>query len=102
MIALKIQAKHSNEDVIAPFEKWIEMYNNRIGLLGGIDVDVLCRTDPKKVFDIVCERGTLYRKMAKGFALGSGNSIPEYVPVDGYMAMIQAAQFIRETEEKNN
>ena len=43
VIALGIDAKHSNEDAIAPFEDWIERYGERIGLLGGIDVDLLCR-----------------------------------------------------------
>ena len=27
----------------------------------------------------------------KGYALGTGNSIPEYVPYEGYFAMIAAA-----------
>ena len=29
LIALGIDAKHSNEDEIAPFEVWIEKYNDR-------------------------------------------------------------------------
>jgi len=33
-----------------------------------------------------------------GYALGSGNSIPEYVPVDGYLAMLEAARRIRAAE----
>ena len=41
------------------------------------------------------ERGTKYRRLARGYALGSGNSIPDYVPVEGYLAMIRAAQAIR-------
>jgi uroporphyrinogen decarboxylase len=36
--------------------------------------------------------------MAKGYALGSGNSIPDYVPVDGYLAMIEAARRVRKDE----
>jgi len=32
-----IDAKHSNEDEISPFEDWIIKYNERIGLFGGID-----------------------------------------------------------------
>ena len=43
VIALGINAKHSNEDVIAPYDEWIARYGDRIGLLGGIDVDILCR-----------------------------------------------------------
>ena len=66
--------------------------------IGGIDVDLLCIKPPEEVFASVVEQGTLYRSMAKGFALGSGNSIPDYVPVEGYLAMIEASRHIREVE----
>ena len=98
VIDVGIDAKHSNEDTIAPYEKWIELYGNRIGLFGGIDVDLLCQSSPEEVFDIVLERGSKYRQMAKGFALGSGNSIPDYVPPEGFLAMVKACQKIRERE----
>jgi len=98
VIALGIGAKHSNEDVIAPFETWIERYGDRIGLLGGIDVDILCRSEPADIVNLVYERGRKYRALAKGYALGSGNSIPEYVPVEGYLAMLDAAKKIRAGE----
>ena len=98
VIALGINAKHSNEDTIAPFEEWITRYGDRIGLLGGIDVDILCQSTPDQVFDLVVEKGQMYRNMAQGYALGSGNSIPDYVPVEGYLAMVRAAQRIRELE----
>jgi uroporphyrinogen decarboxylase len=100
IIDVGIDAKHSNEDVIAPFDEWIRLYGNRIGLLGGIDVDLLCIKTPDEVFRSVVEQGTRYRSSTKGFALGSGNSIPDYVPVDGYLAMIEAAKHIREVEQK--
>ncbi|MEP7357681.1 MAG: uroporphyrinogen decarboxylase family protein [Anaerolineales bacterium] len=98
VIALGINAKHSNEDIIAPYERWIELYSDRIGLLGGIDVDILCQKTPAEITEIVVERGRRYRSLARGYALGSGNSIPEFVPVDGYLAMIEAARQIREQE----
>jgi uroporphyrinogen decarboxylase len=98
IIALGIDAKHSNEDSIAPFERWIELYGPRIGLLGGIDVDLLCQRAPDEVYSIVLEKGRRFRSAARGYALGSGNSIPDYVPIDRYLAMIAAAQKIRETE----
>lgn len=97
-IALGIDAKHSNEDVIAPFDRWISLYGDRIGLLGGIDVDLLCLRPPDDVRRQVIERGTRFRNMAAGYALGSGNSIPDYVPVEGYLAMVEAAQCIRQSE----
>ncbi len=101
VIGLGIDAKHSNEDVIAPFEKWIELYSNRIGLLGGIDVDLLCCETAETIQAHVFEKGTRFRSMARGFALGSGNSIPDYVPVDGYLAMIEAARQIRSHERQS-
>ena len=98
VIALGIDAKHSNEDCIAPYERWIERYSDRIGLLGGIDLDILCQKQPNEVYEIVLERGRRFRRMARGYALGTGNSIPDYVPVEGYRAMIRAAQRLRHEE----
>ena len=98
VIALGIDAKHSNEDAIAPFDEWIARYGGQIGLLGGIDVDVLCRKEPAGITAEVYEKGRRFRAAAQGYALGSGNSIPDYVPMDGYLAMIAAAQRIRAEE----
>ena len=98
VIALGINAKHSNEDIIAPFDQWISFYSDRIGLLGGIDVDLLCQRKPVEIVDEVFEKGGRFRAAARGYALGSGNSIPDYVPVDGYLAMIEAARKIRQSE----
>ena len=95
VIALGINAKHSNEDTIAPFDEWIRLYSDRIGLLGGIDVDILCQRSPADVFADVVAKGQRFRNKARGYGLGSGNSIPEYVPVEGYLAMIEAAQRLR-------
>ena len=100
LIAIGIDAKHSNEDVIAPFDEWIRLYGDRIGLMGGIDVDLLCTRPPDEIIENVVEQGTRYRSEAKGYALGSGNSIPDYVPVEGYLAMIAAAKKIRNIEGK--
>ncbi|MEI6646876.1 MAG: uroporphyrinogen decarboxylase family protein [bacterium] len=98
ILALGIDAKHSNEDQIASFDVWIEKYGRRIGLLGGIDLNDLCLMKPQAIFDSVVEKGKRFRANAKGYALGSGNSIPDYIPVDGFMAMIEAAKKIRADE----
>lgn len=97
-IAAGIDAKHSNEDAVAPFDRWISSYGQRIGLLGGIDVDLLCQKTPEEVFDRVVELGRRFHATAQGYALGSGNSIPDYVPVDNYLAMVHAVQEIRKRE----
>ena len=96
ILATGIDAKHSNEDEIAPFEKWITGYNDRIGLFGGIDVNTICLNSYDDVYRIVLEHGRKFRNMSKGYGLGSGNSIAEYVPVDGFMAMVDAVKKIRE------
>ena len=98
LIEAGIDAKHSNEDAIAPFDKWIELYGDRIGLFGGIDVNTLYLNEYDEVFRKVLEDGTRYRSNANGWGLGSGNSIAYYVPVDGFMAMIDAAKEIRRRE----
>ena len=61
IIALKIDAKHSNEDQIAPFMDWIEKYSDRIGLFGGFDLNLLILKEPEEVFQTVLRQGTLYR-----------------------------------------
>jgi uroporphyrinogen-III decarboxylase len=99
IISLGIDAKHSNEDQIAPFEKWIELYNDRIGLFGGIDVNTLCLKSYDDVFREVLDNGTEYRRKTNGYGIGSGNSIPGYIPVEGFQAMIDAVKEIRRREE---
>lgn len=98
VIALGIDAKHSNEDAVAPFDRWIRDYGNRIGLLGGFDMDFLCQKSPDEIFDEVRRLGRIFRETARGYALGSGNSIPDYVPAENYLAMIRAGQSLRGDE----
>lgn len=89
-----IDAKHSNEDVIAPFKVWVEKYGDRIGNFGGVDVDVLCSGSRQEIREYV-QQVIYYSIQHKGFALGSGNSIPGYVPVEGYLAMVETAREFR-------
>lgn len=98
LIAAGIDAKHSNEDAIAPFDEWIGRYGGRIGLFGGIDTDRLCRMAPDALYDFVMEEVRRFRRTAGGYALGSGNSIPGYVPIEGFLAMNRAGLMLREQE----
>jgi uroporphyrinogen decarboxylase len=98
VIALGIDAKHSNEDSIAPYDRWIADYGSRIGLLGGFDLDLICANRPDFIRDRVIEAGRRFRNSAQGYALGSGNSIPDYVPTENYLAMIGAVQELRQAE----
>jgi uroporphyrinogen decarboxylase len=100
MIDAGITAKHSNEDAIAPFAEWIDRYNDRIALFGGIDTDRLCRMSPSDIYDYTLQKGRQFRYSASGYALGSGNSIPPYVPREGYLAMIRAAGDLRNEQSQ--
>lgn len=99
IITLGIDAKHSNEDQIAPFDEWIKRYNGQIGLFGGFDVNLLSLGTYQSVYDEVLRKGTEYRRICKGYGLGSGNSIASYVSVDGFRGMIDAVKQIRRKEK---
>ena len=90
-----IDAKHSNEDVISPYSKWIDDYGSRIANFGGLDTDVLC--DSSSV-DLTAYTTGVYRlceKKGRGVAIGSGNSIPKYVSPARYGLMIETVRRLR-------
>ena len=87
---IKHNGWHSFEDNILPAETAYEKYQGKIAILGGIDIDFLCQSTPEQIYQRACSM--LERtKERGGYALGSGNSIPEYIPVQNYLAMIAAA-----------
>lgn len=98
ILANGIDAKHSNEDQIAPFTEWIKRYNDKIGLFGGFDMNELIQNPYDVVYEKVLREGSEFRAMTKGYGLGSGNSIPDYMSVEGYTAMIDAVKEIRHRE----
>jgi uroporphyrinogen decarboxylase len=87
---LGYDGKHSYEDIIQPVEDAWEQYGSRIAILGGIDLDYVCRSGPRQVYER--SKAMLERTATRGsFALGTGNSVPPYVPMENYYAMIAAA-----------
>ncbi len=84
---VKVDGKHSFEDTIEDVRDAKRAYGHRMSLIGGIDVDFICRSDDKairkRVRDTVavCQPGG-------GWALGTGNSVANYIPVDHYLAMV--------------
>ena len=82
-----IDAKHSFEDTIEDVRDVKRDYGRRIALIGGIDVDFLCRCDPEAIRRRV--RETLDVCMpGGGYCLGTGNSVANYIPLDSYLAMV--------------
>ncbi len=94
LIAAGIDAKHSNEDQIALFPAWVEQYGHQIGNFGGIDTDAVCRLTKPELKEYISEV-VAKSKGHGGFAFGSGNSIPDYVPVEQFVAMNEVIREIR-------
>jgi uroporphyrinogen decarboxylase len=67
----KIDAKHSNEDDIAPFSEWVDRYGDRIGNFGGVDMNHLCFKSEPEIAEIVRDVMS-YCKGKGGWQLYSG------------------------------
>ena len=65
----------------------MEKYGDRIAALGGIDLDKLGRMEEGELRKYV--RESLDRCMPGRYALGSGNSIANYIPPENYLAMLE-------------
>jgi len=91
----KIDAKHSNEDVISPYSKWIDDYGAKIGNFGGLDMDVLCDSNPVDLVQYTTAVYKLCEKKGHGVAIGSGNSIPDYVSPKRYSLMLETVRKLR-------
>ena len=89
VIAIGFDAKHSYEDTICPIEAMYDRYSDRIATIGGIDLDFLCR---RPIEEVKARCRAMYQRAEKGgYALGTGNSVPEYVPDERYCAMTGVA-----------
>ena len=84
---VRIDAKHSFEDVIEDVVTAKKRYGDRIALLGGIDIDFLCRASEEQIRARV--RKTLEECLpGGGYCLGTGNSVANYIPLNHYLAMV--------------
>jgi uroporphyrinogen decarboxylase len=85
-----IDGKHSFEDAIIPVEEFQARHGGRIAVLGGMDINILSHADEaavrRKTRELAATCGARGR-----YAIGSGNSIPSYVPVENYLAMVDEA-----------
>ena len=85
-----IDGKHSFEEAILPVQEFQVRYGGRIAVLGGIDMNVLAAGTPEQVRQQTRWLMETCGKRGR-YAVGSGNSIPSYIPVDNYLAMVDEA-----------
>ncbi len=90
LIECGFHALHPCERASTDIDRLKSMYAGRLCLCGNIDLDsTLTLGTPEEVDQ---EVRTRIRSVAPGggYCCGSSNSVPEYVPFDNYMAMVEA------------
>ncbi len=83
-----IDARHSFEDAIVPVTEAKRRWGSRIAILGGVDMDFLCRSTEEEV-RAYTRRVIEQCAPGGGYALGTGNTVANYIPVKNYLAMIR-------------
>ncbi|MGQ9616137.1 MAG: uroporphyrinogen decarboxylase family protein [Spirochaetota bacterium] len=84
---VKIDAIHSFQDNGYPVTLYKKNWGNKVGIIGGVDIDKLARLNEvdlrkyvRNILDICMQNGR--------YIYGSGNSICNYIPVDNYLIML--------------
>ncbi|MDZ7373111.1 MAG: nucleoside 2-deoxyribosyltransferase [candidate division KSB1 bacterium] len=90
LLELGVRALHPIEPKAMDIVELKRRYGNRLCLCGNVDVDLLARGSPEEIRRQVA---WLINSVGRhgGYCLGSGNSVPEYVPLENYRAMIETA-----------
>lgn len=91
LIACGIDAKHSFEDQILPVAEFQRRYGDRLTPLGGLDVDVICRSDERELRRYTRQVVETCFADHRPWALGTGNSLTDYMPVEKYMIVLDEA-----------
>jgi uroporphyrinogen decarboxylase len=88
---VKIDGLHAFEDGCCPVVGYKQKYGERLGMIGGVDIDKLVRLQGNELRKYLvyildsCMPGGRY-------VFGSGNSICNFIPLENYMLMIEVGQ----------
>ena len=90
IVACGVDAIHPIEPKAMDIEEVKRRYGDKLCLLGNVDVDILARGSRDEIRRIVKEN---VEKVGYngGYCIGSGNSIPEYVLYENYVALLEAS-----------
>jgi uroporphyrinogen decarboxylase len=91
LIGCGIDAKHSFEDQIMPVWEFQEEYGDRITPLGGLDVDTVCSADERSLRAYTRKAIEKCWGEEKYWALGTGNSLTDYMPLENYLVVLNEA-----------
>ena len=86
LVNIGFQAIHPIDPTSMDVGEVKKKVGKRVGIMGNIDVDLLARGTPEEVRELTKER---LREIAPGggYALGSGNSVPNWARFENYQAM---------------
>jgi uroporphyrinogen decarboxylase len=88
---VRIDALHSFQDVILPVTDFKARYGSRVAALGGVDMDKLARMDETSLRAYI--QAILAKCVPGGrFALGSGNSVANYIPLEKYAVLLDESR----------
>lgn len=97
IIACGVDALHPIEPKAMAIAEVKRRYGDRLCLIGHVDVDLLSRGTTEEVREQV--RANIRDAGANGgYCAGSGNSIPEYVKYENYLAMLDE---VRQSDTRN-
>jgi uroporphyrinogen decarboxylase len=88
IIASGVSALHPIEPKSMDLKEVKDKVGDKLCLCGGVEVDLLARGTEKEVVTLV-EKWLKSVGKKGGYCAGSSNSIPEYVNVDNYKAMVK-------------
>ena len=86
-----VDALHPIEPKAMKIAEVKEKYGDKLCLIGHVDVDLLARGTPQEVRRKVRENIEVAGYNG-GYIVGSGNSIPDYVNYENYLALLAAAR----------
>ena len=86
-----VDALHPIEPKAMDLAEVKKRYGQRLCLIGGVDVDLLCRGTPEEVEQQV-KHNIEVAAYDGGYCIGSGNSIPDYVNYENYLTLLKAAR----------
>ncbi len=91
IIACGVDAIHPIEPKAMDIVEVKQRYGDKLCLLGNVDVDILARGTPQEITRIVKQNIETVGYNG-GYCVGSGNSIPEYVQYENYVALLKASR----------
>jgi len=91
LIECGVDAIHPIEPKAMNIAEVKQRYGDKLCLIGNVDVDILARGTAGEIEKIIKENieSAGYNG---GYCVGSGNSIPEYVNYENYLAMLRAVK----------